>query len=328
MPEAALDNDFVFRPREVAGGDGLIVPADDPLEPLIGRWVGAGFNAIWRPLQTSLGDGDHTLMVNFTKETLTVTRVPGLIPNRGFLQADIGMIGVTYMDQVSDTDGNALHFEPGIWAVAPQTTDPSVNPTVVRMATIPHGTSIIAQGTASTSPGPPIEAELLGTTSLSPTSGGSPIAEPEMQIGTDVPTRSPTTLPPTITQEMMDNPNTILVNQLGELPDGFSITSTTTLAVDIGDANAPGGGVSETAFLTGTADGPNAHVADVNAIFWIETVVDGNGLPAFLQLQYTQTVVLEFASGVLWPHVTVGTLRRTMSGGPVLPTPGAVPPIA
>jgi hypothetical protein len=99
-----------------------------------------------------------------------------------------------------------------------------------------HDAAVVADLDCS---GPPIEAELLGTTSLSPTSGGSPIVEPEMQIGTDVPTRSPTTLPPTITQEMTDNPNTIFVNQLGELPDGFSITSTTTLAVDMAMQTLP-----------------------------------------------------------------------------------------
>ena len=41
--------------------------------------------------------------------------------------------------------------------------------------------------------------------------------------------------------------------------------------------------------------------------FWIETVKRGNG--TFLQLQYTQTVLLNFL-GLSWPHVTVATLVK------------------
>ncbi len=53
--------------------------------------------------------------------------------------------------------------------------------------------------------------------------------------------------------------------------------------------------------------GPNATVGQFSAIFWIETVeYDGR---QFLQLQYTQTVLLNFAD-LSWPHVSVATLRK------------------
>ncbi len=45
------------------------------------------------------------------------------------------------------SSGAGLHIEPGIWAHVPPTTNPSEPPTVVRMASIPHGTVILAQGT-------------------------------------------------------------------------------------------------------------------------------------------------------------------------------------
>jgi hypothetical protein len=45
----------------------------------------------------------------------------------------------------------------------------------------------------------------------------------------------------------------------------------------------------------------------VSATFWLETI-QGAAIPN--QLQYTQTVLLNF-NGLSWPHVTVGTLRRT-----------------
>ncbi len=61
------------------------------------------------------------------------------------------MFGLTYLQQISDANLKAgLHIEPGIWAVVPTTTNPAEGPTVVRMASIPHGTTILAQGTATT----------------------------------------------------------------------------------------------------------------------------------------------------------------------------------
>ena len=70
-----------------------------------------------------------------------------------------------------------------------------------------------------------------------------------------------------------------------------------------------GVGTNNTAFLRGAGGGPNANAAQVFATFWIETVKGAPGQPDFLQLQYTQTVILNF-NGLSWPHVTVGTLRK------------------
>jgi len=51
----------------------------------------------------------------------------------------------------------------------------------------------------------------------------------------------------------------------------------------------------------------NANPVHMDAIFWIERV-EHPGTDAFLQLQYVQRVVLDFL-GVLWPHLSVATLR-------------------
>jgi hypothetical protein len=62
----------------------------------------------------------------------------------------------TYLNQISDANvGAGLHIEPGIWAAVPATTDPKVVPTVVRLASIPHGTVVLLQGTAVTTSGGP-----------------------------------------------------------------------------------------------------------------------------------------------------------------------------
>jgi hypothetical protein len=85
-----------------------------------------------------------------------------------------------------------------------------------------------------------------------------------------------------------------------------------------------GGGTDNTAFLRGTpsptsnpdfAPDANAQDALVTATFWIETVQDSPNL----QLQYTQTVLLNF-KGLSWPHVTVGTLTLTQADNPSIKT--------
>ena len=70
-----------------------------------------------------------------------------------------------------------------------------------------------------------------------------------------------------------------------------------------------GGGTSNTAFLVGTAGGPNAVAVEASAAFWIEQVAGENGEADFLQLQYSQQVLLNF-NGLSWPHITVATLRK------------------
>ena len=45
----------------------------------------------------------------------------------------------------------------------------------------------------------------------------------------------------------------------------------------------------------------------VSATFWLETL---QGQTAPTQLQYAQTVLLNF-NGLSWPHITVGTLRKS-----------------
>jgi hypothetical protein len=42
-----------------------------------------------------------------------------------------------------------IHIEPGIWISIPATTNPQDPETVARLANIPHGTSLVSQGTAT-----------------------------------------------------------------------------------------------------------------------------------------------------------------------------------
>src|SRR3954470_3671712 len=154
-----LKSDFVFKPLPPIDKPleftlaALATSPLGPLQDLVGTWEGHGFNTIWRPHHPGQ---DHFLELNLTLETLQVEEIKGAIPNRGLLQGDINMFGVTYLQQIKDRIVKAgLHIEPGIWATVPKTTNPAEVPTVVRMASIPHGTTILAQGVAASVAGPP-----------------------------------------------------------------------------------------------------------------------------------------------------------------------------
>jgi hypothetical protein len=321
MPIAALDQTFTFNTppnqQPVPNPPG---PDSDPLAPLVGTWQGTGFNAIWVPRQPPAGtNDDRFLMLNLTVESVTLSRIAGIIPNRGFKQGDIGMTGLTYMNQISDSKGNGLHIEPGIWAVVPATTEPDVPQSVVRMASIPHGTTIVAQGTAFEVEGPPT----INPVDLKPTpvGGGAEIDFPELHL--DQPTQFRTDpLPPEITQALINDPNSLLRTKL----QGLTVTSMTVLDVTTTDQPVPGGGSANTAFLEGAPHpgNENADATVVEATFWIEEIAAYGDRSAFRQLQYTQTVMLDF-NGLHWPHVTVATLRQVSTGPePVVPGPPAV----
>jgi hypothetical protein len=286
------------------------------LEGLKGTWIGRGFNVIWRPFQGGPPGQDRFLELNVTDETLRFEEIPGPIPNRGLLQSDINMFGVWYLQTIADAnikgDGGkpaGLHLEPGIWATVPQTDHPQEVPTVVRMASIPHGTTVLAQGVAFTSP----EGPTIQDINITPFEIGNPAklitTFPEPDLSTPSQFR---TLPEGlvgIDQALVNNPNLALKRALA----GITLRNTVVLDVS-SDVSTPvfGGGLANTAFLQGSPnEGPNAQAALVRATFWIETVpgpVDGG--PDFHQLQYTQTVLLNF-NELSWPHITVATLLRS-----------------
>jgi hypothetical protein len=279
------------------------------LAKLAGTWRGTGFNQIWRPFNQL--PQDRFLELNETSEVLQFVEIPGDIPNRGLLQTDITVHGLTYLQKISDatvlTGGKptGIHIEPGIWLRIPTTTNPQDPETVARLANIPHGTSLVAQGSATVSNTAPV----FPPVSITPFVIGSPnnlIQFPETNLGTPTQFR---TLPgdiPHVKQAMVDNPNVVLA--IGTA--GKKITSVTTITISTIDLNPPssGGGTSNIAFLQGTAGGPNAQAAQMDATFWIEEFVDNHGKTR-LQLQYSQRVLLNFNT-LSWPHVSVATLLK------------------
>ncbi len=224
---------FTFRAVRASPYSSAAFPAPlGPLADLPGRWSGRGFNQIWRPFRDpKLGPSgpnpppnqDRFLELNLTQETLDFNEIAGPIPNRGLLQADISMRGVHYLQRVSDASGG-IHLEPGIWAAVSATLDPAEGCTVVRMASIPHGTTVLAQGTALAKPGGP----RIDPASITPFVVGNPsrtVPFPESNLGTATPFRSLSD--PSITQAMVDDPNSVLTSDLSSL----TVIATTALII-------------------------------------------------------------------------------------------------
>jgi hypothetical protein len=290
-------------------------PSLGPLAAFVGTFTGNGFNTIFRPdsaktptpLPVPVVGSDNILELNLTAETLTFSPGLGSVPNRGSLQQpDAFLNGVPYLQAINDvtTPGvsTGIHVEPGLWMIVPATTIPKEGITLVRMASIPHGTTIAAQGTSSTIKGPPTIGKVDITPFFTPAHGIPPGPPPAgttkfpSQTATAAGTaRIPQDLTTyiaagTITQAILDDPNTVLRNIISKQ----TITETTTISV----ATNPvlplfGGGTDNIAFLTGAPEitltspvgvlppPPNGQSLQLTATFWIETVQHTIVVPIF-----------------------------------------------
>lgn len=167
-------------------------PPLGPLEKFSGTFTGNGFNAIFRPQSTQTPTfstkqvpevagvpRDNVLQLNLTKETLSFSRAEDLknVPNRGMVQGDIFFAGVSYMQFIQDVTGldhnneePGIHLEPGLWMFVGETTTPTQGTTLMRMGSVPHGTSFLAQGMiSSTQHGPPTDFPECGSLRSTPT---------------------------------------------------------------------------------------------------------------------------------------------------------------
>jgi hypothetical protein len=262
-----------------------------------GTFKGAGFNTIFRPQDFAAtptplpnpahGPDDNILELNLTEETLSFSPALGSIPNRGMVQGDLFLNGIPYLQAINDVSDPdqpvGIHLEPGVWLSVPPTTAPTEGATLVRMASIPHGTTIEAQGTSSTVAGAPVF-ESVDITPFPVGNPGAPFRFPSQDVSDTGTFRVPQDLAKfiadgTITQAILDNPNLILKNRA----DAQKITSTTVITINT-DPDDPlfGGGTDNIAFLLGdkTATAPNANAIQMTAVFRIETVSEEITVPA------------------------------------------------
>ena len=288
-----------------------------PLEHFTGTWAGNGFNLIWRPrpnddttfpvppkpdTKAPEGPDDNILELNLTTEQLTFGNNLGKIPNRGLGdQSDIDLAGIPYLQTVQDVTypatglGNnpvptGIHFEPGVWLHVPKAKfHPHDTPSVVRMASIPHGTTINAQGLVPTRDQVTKGAPTIKPINTQPFFFGKPdnpvdFFNKSMDATFQNAFRIPQNLAlfnekGTITSEIIKDPHTVLRKAI----DGQNIAETVTFEVSTGPPTAQinGGGTANISFLDGEAPigvnqipppNPNANVDFMKSIFWIEKV--------------------------------------------------------
>jgi hypothetical protein len=311
------------------------------LAELAGTWHGTGFNLIARPDRE--GKAPLFLELNQTQETLRFDPIASSIPNRGNAQDDIELFGLTYLQKISDAvTGGALHIEPGIWVTVPKTDAPPETASVARMASIPHGNALLAQGTAiqvSSLPGGTFPIQPANTAPFPQgdpmPAGGTQGGFPEYDLSNVTPAATdsrtpfgdtpPVPLPAAINgvpmQTVVNDPTRLLQQAItGQFIEEMVVLQIATVASLDFKAKPVlvtngGGGIENIAFLQ-----TNANTALVFATFWIEKIKH----PAhhFMQLQYVQTVLLNFPllpAGkppvpFSWPHVSVATLRKTFGG--------------
>ena len=271
-----------------------------PLTDLAGTWVGTGFSLVslpdFDPNPPSTGPLPFRIRLSSTIEVLEFTPIGGAVPNRGSTgQLDISIFGLRYLQRIADAATNeALHIEPGFWLNVPATTVPPGSASVVRQGSIPHGNSLLALGTALTvSSGPEIN-----PVSSIPTK--NPPIPPALASGYLTPFNNPP-LPPGFKPPFVGNLNLALEEAiLGQDIIQTVVLPISTAAPAAGPATQVGG------IINMPFDVANADATKLDAIFWIETVRQPDG-STFLQLQYTQTVILHFLE-IDWPHISGATL--------------------
>ncbi len=279
-----------------------------PLANLVGTWVGNGFTLISLPdfssVPPSTGPAPFRLKLNRTIEILELNTIGADIPNRGVISAlgsttgqpDIKLFGLTYLQRISDfLSREPLHIEPGIWIKIPPTTVFPANPnlTVVRMGTVPHGDSFLAQSSELFAIDSAPDMDVLSSTPISV--NGTPFPPGFLDPFLNPP------LPPGIKPTYVENPNLLLQDDIA----GQTIINTIVMRISSNNPNAmpPVGGILNIPFVS-----LNANATQIDAVFMIETVQSSDGT-TFLQLQYYQTVMLNFL-GIMWPHISVATLIK------------------
>jgi hypothetical protein len=295
MAVISLPPGFQIEPVQFLSG----VPAPTTSTPLgfltnftEGSFTGIGLNAVFRPNSgppsNTTFPKDNVLELNLINDTLTFSNSFGAVPNRGFAsQNDTFLNGISYVQAVNDVTNvetgrgdnppTGIHFETGLWMNVPATNNtPDLGDSLVRMGSIPHGTTINAQCLAPKSilQGSP----KIPSTSLVPFAvvGGKPVKLDSLIASKNSSFRLPNDLSKfiaagTIDQRILDDPNTVLRRAI----EGQTITHHVTFTVST--ASPPpefGGGTANIAFLEGnaTVTAPNANVPQMNATFWIETV--------------------------------------------------------
>jgi hypothetical protein len=294
------------------------IPNLGPLSQLPGKWqnteqfAGHGWNMIALPFPT--GENGYRLLNNQYNETLEFHLVDNNVPNRG-IAGDQSLVTVDYVQSIEQIvaedfpdsglagdPGLAIHHEPGLWLNMKNQTTNDLD--IARLASIPHGDSVMALGKSATSKTgfeiPSVSGLPIG---VEQNLQANPYLKPYLHFHNQ------------LFQGLFDptQPNDLLSKATLPFFQQGKIVNVTQLQVD---STLDNGGVHNIPFVI-----KQANVTDVNATFWIYELSDKhpNG-EAKLLLQYSQVVFLEFfkrGNGqpglIRWPHVSINTMEKQPS---------------
>jgi hypothetical protein len=327
---------------------GAPAPPDlGPLQNLPGVWVarGTGWNMIALPFDQAPAPPagfKFRVLMNQYDEELRFTFVDDDVPNRGLVRpgttdSDQLVATLDYQQKIAqvaaedrpDSGGLAglpglpIHHEPGLWLYEKnrRTTDDNIKGAdvtevdldVARLASIPHGNSVLAIGRSEVHEGMPDIPAVSGL----PSGRFEDVSTPDYDF------RSDPYLEPY--RHYIDNPfmgnvgfpgfpgfSPADMNEILRFANrGVDIVRTTTLTVDSTRKSA---GVMNAPFSVREAES-----VSMKSTFWIQELAERDelGNPR-LRLQYSQIVMLEFfrpredehPGRAVWPHISIATLEK------------------
>ena len=290
-----------------------------PLGLLPGTWAnvpdlaGHGWNIIALPFTGDDPGIDYRLFLSRCNETLTFKVVDKAVPNRGLNKASVPGINLDQLIVALDYeqtivqikaderprsqrlpgDLSVIHHEAGLWLHMANETTAGLD--IARLATVPHGDSVLALGTGRTYPGGP---EIPDANTL-PRGGATTRLDSYHAPYTHFHANP---LADQLDPDRASEP-------LRRANRGLDFIQTTELRVD----SRRGGGVLNIPFIEKHAD-----AVSMESIYWLAEYRDPADSDATrLRLQYLQTVILEFfdrrdgrSGRIQWPHVSLNTMER------------------
>lgn len=329
-----------------------------PLEKLKGVWraEGTGWNMIALPFHKappSPTGFKFRLLMNQYNEELKFIFVDDAVKNRGLLRAgetdfDQVVAALDYQQKIaqiaaedrppSDVAGKpglAIHHEPGLWLWEKNRTVKDdeiqedvvseVELTVARLASIPHGNSVLAIGTWDEHVGMPEIPKISGL----PSGRFEDVSTPDYDFKTD-PYLEPYNFYITNPFNGLVDPvvvpgfpgfNPRDMNEILRFANqNVNIVKTTRLTVD---TTRKSGGIANLPFSV-----REALPVSMKATFWIQELAekDAAGNPK-LRLQYSQVVMLQFFRPredqfpglAVWPHISIATLEKEPAAYTLVP---------
>ena len=282
------------------------------LKDLIGEWEGSrGWSIIAVP-KGNAQDGSlpFKLLVNNYFETLEFVSVDEPIPNKGGL-FDQCIATIKYTQNIHDFDSKKLiHIENGMFmhldniyktTETPETYTPQFS--YARSATIPHGNSLLALGSASQQSGSPhipdVSSHPFWEHSQEELKNFIPPYTEEQDKLTifDIVTKMDSKI------FNVHNPS----ENLQRDNNGLDIIETTEFFLDTNNQ----GGIGNIPFITSFANTLSCY-----SYFWLEKIKLPMSGEYFNQLQYLQVINLELPHScqgdkkIIFPHITINTMRK------------------